>query len=82
MVGESFNILLVDIGNRLAELRKKKGYKSHENFAWDHDLPRAQYWRLEKGKANFTIKTLVKVLAIHNISLEEFFRIPHEVLKK
>lgn len=82
MIGEPFNLLLTDIGNRLTELRKKRGYKSHENFAWDHDLPRAQYWRLEKGKANFTIKTLVKVLTIHNITLEEFFRVPSETYKE
>lgn len=74
MMGESFDILLAGIGNKLTELRKQKGYKSHESFAWDYDLPRAQYWRLEKGKANFTIKTLVKVLAIHNLTLEEFFK--------
>ncbi len=73
-MGESFEVLLTEIGQRLTELRKRKGYRSHESFAWDHDLPRAQYWRLEKGKANFTIKTLVKVLAIHNLTLEEFFK--------
>ena len=75
MKGESVDTLLKVIGYRLIELRKKKGYKSHESFAWDHDLPRAQYWRLEKGKANFTIKTLIKVLAIHNLTLEEFFKV-------
>lgn len=79
MISESFDILLVEIGQRLTELRKQKGYKSHEAFAWDHDLPRAQYWRLEKGKANFTIKTLVKVLAIHNLSLVEFFKMERKL---
>lgn len=60
-------------GRKLTELRIHKGYKSHETFAFDHDLPRAQYWRLEKGKVNFTIKTLIKVLAIHKLTVEEFF---------
>lgn len=68
-----FTGLLVTIGNKLTELRKQKGYTSHESFAFDFDLPRVQYWRLEKGKSNFTIKTLMKVLVIHNISLDEFF---------
>lgn len=73
MTGKSIQTLLTDIGYRLTELRKQKGYTNHENFALDHDLPRVQYWRLEKGKANFTIKTLAKVLSIHNVSFEDFF---------
>jgi transcriptional regulator with XRE-family HTH domain len=73
MNGILFNGLLTAIGNKLTELRKQKGYSSHESFAFDNDLPRVQYWRLEKGKSNFTIKTLTRVLAIHDISLDEFF---------
>jgi transcriptional regulator with XRE-family HTH domain len=68
-----FNGLLITIGNRLTDLRKQKGYGSHEAFAFDYDLPRVQYWRLEKGKSNFTLRTLTKVLEIHNVSLDEFF---------
>lgn len=65
--------LLFKIGKRLRELRIKKGYTSYENFAFDNDLPRVQYWRLEKGKTNPTIKTLEKILSIHNITFGEFF---------
>ncbi len=64
---------LVRIGSRLTDLRKKKGYTSHEDFAYDFDLPRVQYWRIEKGKANITLKSLCKLLVIHNLSIEEFF---------
>jgi hypothetical protein len=60
-------------GRKLIALRIEKGYKSHETFALDHDLPRVQYWRLEKGRVNFTFKTLNKVLAIHKMTIEEFF---------
>jgi hypothetical protein len=66
---------LENAGKKLTELRIGKGYKSHETFALDHDLPRVQYWRMEKGRANFTLKTLSKVLAIHKMSVEEFFAI-------
>jgi transcriptional regulator with XRE-family HTH domain len=48
----AFQKQLVKIGEKLAELRKKKGYTSHETFAYDHDLSRVQYWRIEKGKSN------------------------------
>lgn len=64
---------LVRIGAKLTYLRKKKGYTSHEDFAYEFDLPRVQYWRIEKGKANITIKSLCRLLTIHDLSVEEFF---------
>jgi transcriptional regulator with XRE-family HTH domain len=64
---------LEKIGRKLVELRKQKGYTSHEAFAWDFDLPRGQYWQIERGKANITMKSLYKILLIHNLTLEEFF---------
>ena len=64
---------LKEIGNKLAELRRKKGYTSHESFAYDHDIPRMHYWRIENGKTNLTIRTLLKILAIHKITLVQFF---------
>lgn len=64
---------LEDIGQKLTALRKKKGYTSHETFAYDFDLPRVHYWRIEKGKVNLTVKSLMKILSIHKVSLEDFF---------
>ena len=61
------------IANKIKELRIKKGYSSHENFAWDNNLNRVQYWRIEKG-SNITLKTLLAILDIHHISLSEFFQ--------
>lgn len=61
------------IGNRLKELRVAKGYTSYETFAYDHELNRVQYWRMEKGQ-NFTLKSLLKVLDIYGLSLETFFK--------
>jgi len=64
---------IVQISKKLKKLRRDKGYTSYETFAWDNDLPRVQYWRLEKG-TYFNIKSLFKVLDVHNITLEEFFK--------
>lgn len=64
---------LIKIGERLRELRKASGYKSYENFAFDNELNRVQYGRMEKG-ANFTLASLMKVLDIHKLSLDEFFK--------
>lgn len=63
---------LEEIGRRIKELRVKKGYKSAEIFAYEHGLNRVSYWRMEKG-CNLTITSLLRLLDIHGITLEEFF---------
>lgn len=60
------------IAEKLRELRKKAGYTNYENFAWENDIGRVQYWRMEKG-ANFTMVSLLKILDAHGITLKEFF---------
>jgi transcriptional regulator with XRE-family HTH domain len=70
---EILSNLLKRVGVKLTELRKQKGYTSHEDFAFDNDIPRVQYWRIEKGKTNLTLKSLIKLLAIHKLTVEEFF---------
>lgn len=79
---EALTHLLKRIGRKLTELRKKSGYTSHEDFAFDHDIPRVQYWRLEKGQTNLTMKSLVKLLAIHKLTVEEFFSSLHKDSRK
>jgi transcriptional regulator with XRE-family HTH domain len=64
---------IIQIAEKLRELRIKKGYSNHEFFAWDNEINRVQYWKVEKG-SNITIKTLLKILDIHGISLSEFFK--------
>lgn len=61
------------VSEKLTALRKERGYSSHETFAMDNDIARMQYWRIEKGKTNITLSTLTKLLAIHQISLSDFF---------
>ncbi|MBQ4821514.1 helix-turn-helix transcriptional regulator [Aquimarina sp. MMG016] len=73
MASETKKDRLSIIGERIRELRLKAGYTSYETFAVDNGLPRKNYWRIEKGQ-NFTIETLLRILDIHNISLEDFFK--------
>ena len=61
---ENYNIVIDKIASKLKKLRIEKGFTSYENFAYQNDLPRVQYWRMEKG-TNFTIKNLLKILDIH-----------------
>lgn len=60
------------LADRIKELRKKAGYTSYENFAYDHNITRSQWGRYERGEdVRFT--SLVKVCKALKISLEEFF---------
>ncbi|WP_190810351.1 helix-turn-helix domain-containing protein [Flagellimonas sp. S3867] len=61
------------IADRIKELRIRSGYTSYEAFAVENGLPRKNYWRIEKGE-NFTINSLIRILKIHGITLEEFFK--------
>jgi transcriptional regulator with XRE-family HTH domain len=70
---KAFKNTLISVGNRLAELRLKKGYTTIKSFAQRYDLPEIQYWRIEKGKANITLKSLSRILMIHRVSLQDFF---------
>lgn len=64
---------LLLLGSRIKELRINAGYNSYETFAHDNDLDRKQYWRMENG-ANITIKSLIKILQVHNKTLKDFFK--------
>jgi transcriptional regulator with XRE-family HTH domain len=68
-----FKNTLALVGARLQELRLKKGFATAKSFTERYNLPEIQYWRMENGKANITLKSLSKILAIHNITFQEFF---------
>jgi hypothetical protein len=67
------NDTLILIGIKLKRIRIAKGYTSYENFAFDNELNAAYYFSVEKGR-NITIVYLERILKIHNITLEEFFK--------
>jgi hypothetical protein len=64
---------VVAIGEKLKKLRIKKGYPAYDYFAFEHDISRVLYWRMEKG-TNFTIGSFLKVLKAHDMSMKEFFK--------
>lgn len=63
---------LAEIGNRVRTLRKANTNLSAEDFANEKGFDRVQYSRIENG-ANITMKTLLKVVDAHNMTLKEFF---------
>lgn len=64
--------ILVEIGQHIRHLRKTNTNLSAENFAYEKGFDRVQYSRIEKG-TNITIKTLLKVVDAHNMTLKDFF---------
>lgn len=64
---------LENLGKRLKDLRKQKGYRNYEQFAFDHNISRAQYGRYENGQ-DLRFSSLLKVLKALDVSLEDFFK--------
>lgn len=75
---EEIDKLLSSFGRKVKELRLKSGYKSYEVFAWENNLSRIQYLKMEQG-INCTLKSLYKILKIHNISFQDFFSSIEEI---
>ena len=65
-------IELQKLADRIKQLRIKKGYSNYENFAFDHDIPRAQFGRYENGQ-DLRYSSLIKVIKALGITVEEFF---------
>ncbi|SDD13434.1 Helix-turn-helix domain-containing protein [Algoriphagus faecimaris] len=63
---------LQKLAARIKQLRIQKGYTSYEYFAYDHNIPRAQYGRYEKGE-DLKFSSLLKILKGLDISIKEFF---------
>ena len=63
---------LKKLADRIKDLRIRKGFTSYEYFAYDNNIPRAQYGRYEKGE-DLKFSSLLKVLNGLDISLKEFF---------
>ena len=68
----SYDKVSKQIGEKLKAIRIAKGFTSYENFALENNIDRKQYWRIEKGH-NLTLKSLIKILDIHGLSLKSFF---------
>ena len=64
--------LLTSIGKKLQEVRKEKGYKNYETFAFENEIPRTQYGRYERGH-DLKVSSLLKVLHALDIPISEFF---------
>jgi len=70
---EKYSSRTKPIGKKLRKIRIEKGYSNYDFFAWENNLSPKQYLNMEQGK-NFTINSLIRILEIHEMTLEEFFK--------
>lgn len=69
---KTYNKELESLGKRIRELRIKKGYSNYEYFAYEKNIPRAQFGRYEKGE-DLRYTSLLKVIKAFDMSIKEFF---------
>jgi predicted transcriptional regulator len=66
---------LLVIGKALKKLREDAKMGSYETFSIDNNLSRATVYRMESGKSNFRIENLIRILEVHNLTIEQFFKL-------
>lgn len=66
------DVTVKKLGERIKQLRIRKGYSSYEYFAYEHNISRAQFGRYEKGQ-DLRISSLIKVVNAFGMTLQEFF---------
>jgi hypothetical protein len=69
---ENYSGQLKQLGNRIKGLRVDAGYTNYENFAFEHDIPRAQFGRYERGE-DLRYTSLLKICEALDISVKDFF---------
>ena len=67
------NFLYIKIGNRIAEVRKKNKF-SQDHLAFIADMDRTYLMRLEKGRANPSVRTLHKIARKLKIKISSLLR--------
>ena len=73
-IREDRKATLRKIGSKLRRLRKAAGYKNSDDFAYDHEMNRSQYGKYEAGAKDMRISTLSKIVNLHGMTLEDFFK--------
>jgi len=63
---------LKNLGERIKQIRKAKGYSNYEKFAHQHDFNRSSYGRFESGE-DIRFSSLLRVLNAFDMDIQEFF---------
>lgn len=66
------DLILKEMGSRIREKRKSVA-NNYEDFARDHQFNKVTISRIENGE-NFTMSSLIQVLRVLDIPIEDFFK--------
>jgi hypothetical protein len=69
----------VRIGKGITRLRIEAGYETSRDFAIKYNQPPNQYSKIEQGETHLCLKSIYKILKIHNI---DFFDFCNSISKK
>ena len=72
-VAENPRNTLRQIGAKLKRIRKERGYRNSDDFAYDHEINRSQYGKYEAGAQDMRISSLLKAINALGLTWEEFF---------
>jgi transcriptional regulator with XRE-family HTH domain len=68
----SYEAVLIHLGERIVFLRKRAGLSQRE-LAYACGWDKSNLRKLEKGRTNPTIKTLVKVCSVLKVNFKDLF---------
>jgi DNA-binding transcriptional regulator YiaG len=69
------SVFYAQLSTRIRELRKAKGFKSYETFAYDIEISRSAMSKYESGVGfnNIEMETLLKIIDGLGMTPKEFF---------
>ena len=75
MAGVRADDVLRDLGRRVAELRAARGL-TQEQFAEEADITAQYLQRVEAGRENLTVRSLVRMASLLHVSITDLFAKP------
>ena len=67
-------VFLEELGKRIKQLRKEKGFRSYETFAYDIEISRVGMSKYESGNfEDIRLRTLLKIIDGLEMTPQEFF---------
>jgi|LakMenEpi03Aug12_release.lakeMendotaPanAssembly.Ray.scaffolds.fasta_scaffold1139585_1 transcriptional regulator with XRE-family HTH domain len=63
---------IMNLGKRLRNLRKDKGFTNYEFFAYENRIGRSQYGKYEQG-VDMQFSSILRLMEIHGLTVKEFF---------
>lgn len=69
------------IGLRLKQIRKAKGFSNSDDYSYEFQFNRSQYGKYEAGSEDFRMSSLINILNVIDVTLNEFFNDDYDNLE-